>query len=79
MRLLLPLLAASLAPRSLAIGDCDAGDTCTYSFAYGAGKSFTMALRPLCNSNGYSIVDSAGHSYYAQICGTSSKACLPCR
>ena len=78
--LALTLLLLALAPRAAAIGDCDAGDTCAFSFAVPSapGGAFTLALRGLCKAEGdYSLDDGLGHVYYAQICGSAREPCLP--
>jgi len=78
--LLLLLLLLLLSAPAAAIGDCDAGDTCSYSFAVPSapGGSFTLALRGLCKADGdYRLDDGLGHVYSAQICGTAREPCLP--
>jgi len=43
-----------------------------------AGSVISFDFRPLCNGGrDYKLDDAYGHTYYAQICGTSSKRCLP--
>ena len=74
------LLLAHLAALASAIGDCDAGDSCAFSFAVPSapGGRFTLALRGLCNPLAdYKLDDGLGHVYYAQICGSAREPCLP--
>lgn len=60
-----------------AAGQCDADAACSYSVPY-KGQTYKYDLRGLCNSNAdYVGQDDKGHNYYAQICGTTSQACLP--
>ncbi|MCV5901630.1 hypothetical protein OFN63_36615, partial [Escherichia coli] len=43
-----------------------------------AGTLYSYDLRSLCNANAdYTLTDAVGHTYYAQICGTAAKSCLP--
>ena len=67
---------AALAP--LAVG---AGPGCFSSCAYSAtvkSATYTFDFRALCNpSADYSVTDAEGHEYFAQVCGTAKKSCLP--
>lgn len=43
-----------------------------------AGSTKTIDFRRLCNANSdYTLTDLLGHTYYAQICGTAARSCLP--
>lgn len=71
-----------VAPLSLAVlaagqGACDADTACVFEAKYN-GKTYPMDFRRLCNAGqDYVLSDSIGHTYYAQICGTAAKSCLP--
>ena len=73
----LTVLAASCGAASAQYGRCDTGNACIFSFPWGS-STVTYDLRGLCNPNqDYVISDNYGHTYYAQLCGSAAKSCLP--
>lgn len=74
LRTVLPLAAAAVAMGQV---QCDADSACVFEAKY-KGSSYVMDFRRLCNAGqDYMLADSIGHTYYAQICGTAAKSCLP--
>lgn len=75
---MLARVSIAAAAAAVAAATCDAGTTCTYNIDF-QGSTYSYNLRGLCNiAQDYVIQDVArGHTFYAQICGSAQRSCLP--
>ena len=70
--------AVAVAAFASASAACDTSATCTYTVPY-QGTNYVYNLVSLCNfQQDYVATNAAlGHTFYAQICGTTTYGCLP--